>query len=115
MEVEDASIRRDKLRYLIRVLVFSGGVLFAAIFLFAVSTNVKFNSRWWHLAEAHFPAVIGLPLAAFGALFVVLFLEAKSGRIEFEALGMKFRGASGEVVLFVLVFVSFAGAIKALW
>jgi IS1 family transposase len=52
------------------------------------------------------------PAAALTALFDVLFLEAKAGRIEFEAWQFKIRGASGEVVLFVVVFLAIATAVK---
>lgn len=50
--------------------------------------------------------------AALTALFVVLYLEAKAGRIEFEAWQFKIRGVSGEVVLFVVVFLAIATAVK---
>jgi hypothetical protein len=45
----------------------------------------------------------------------VLFLEAKSGRIEFEGFGFKFRGASGEIILWVICFFAIVTAIKLLW
>jgi hypothetical protein len=70
---------------------------------------------WLQIANDHFAATVGLPVACLSALFVVLFLEVKSGRIEFEAWGLKFKGASGEVILFVLVFLVMVVAIKMLW
>jgi hypothetical protein len=46
---------------------------------------------------------------------IVLYLEAKSGLIEFEGFGFKFRGASGEIILWVICFLAIMAAIKALW
>src|SRR2546430_15454754 len=45
----------------------------------------------------HARATVGLPAAAITALFIVVFLEQKSGPIEFEGLGFKFKGAAGPV------------------
>ena len=65
--------------------------------------------------SAHPAVVLGLPTGALAAFCIVLFLEAKSGRIEFEGFGFKFRGASGEVILWVICFLAIAGAIRLLW
>jgi len=63
----------------------------------------------------HFAATIGLPLSGLASLSLVLFLKYSTGPLEFEGLGFKFKGASGPVVLWVLCFLSIAGAIKLLW
>ena len=63
----------------------------------------------------HFAATIGLPLSAIGAFLLVTVLQISAGKIEFEALGFKFRGASGPAVLWVLCFLAIATAIKVLW
>jgi len=67
------------------------------------------------LLKEHVHAVVGIPMAAVYAFCVVLTLEASSGPIEFEALGFKFRGASGPVVLWVFSFLGFVLAIRLLW
>lgn len=54
-------------------------------------------------------------MAAVSAFCIVLILDAKLGRMEFEALGFEFRGASGPVVLWVLSFLAFDFAIWLLW
>ena len=64
---------------------------------------------------AHFPAIVGLPFAALLALVIVLFLESRSGNLEFEAIGLKFRGASGPIVLWVLAFLAIVLAVRSLW
>jgi len=63
----------------------------------------------------HFAVVIGLPMAGILALWVVTILRSQSGPIEFEAVGFKFRGASGPVVLWIACFLSIAIAIRLLW
>ena len=68
-----------------------------------------------NLLRDHIRAVVGLPMAAVSAFCLVVILEATSGKIEFEALGFKFRGASGPVVLWVLCFLVFVLAIRVLW
>ena len=49
--------------------------------------------------EAHFPVTIGLPIAAVVSLLLILVLRETTGKLEFDAIGFKFRGASGPVVL----------------
>jgi hypothetical protein len=63
----------------------------------------------------HFAAVVGLPMAAIFALWIVTILRSQSGPIEFEVFSFRFRGASGPVVLWVLCFLAIAFAIKLLW
>jgi hypothetical protein len=63
----------------------------------------------------HFPATVGVPFAAAVSLLIILVLRETTGKLEFEALGFKFRGASGPVVLWVLCFLALTLGIKLLW
>jgi hypothetical protein len=63
----------------------------------------------------HFAAIVGLPSAALAALSLVFILESRSGKIEFEVFGLKLRGASGPIVLWVVAFLAITVAIKGLW
>ena len=67
------------------------------------------------VVKEHFAAVIGLPMAALLAAFIVVGLRHSEGPVKFEALGMKFEGASGQVVLWVFCFLAIAIAIRLLW
>jgi hypothetical protein len=67
------------------------------------------------IVKPHFAAVVGLPIAAIFAAFVVVALQQTSGPVKFEGLGFKFEGSSGQVVLWVFCFLSIAAAIKLLW
>src|SRR5690606_1827050 len=55
---------------------------------------------------------IALPLAALISLALVLSLEQKSENIRFKAIGFEFEGAAGQIVLWVICFVSIALTIK---
>jgi hypothetical protein len=50
----------------------------------------------------------------FLATFVVLFLRYSAGPIEFEGLSFRFKGASGPVVLWALVFIVIVIGLTAL-
>jgi hypothetical protein len=71
---------------------------------------------WPKLVEEHFSAIIGLPMAALCSFVIVVFLkQTNADKIEFEGLGFKFRGPSGEVVLWLMCFIAIALTIKLLW
>jgi hypothetical protein len=67
------------------------------------------------LLSDHVRAVVGVPMSAASAFCVLLVLEARGGAIEFEALGFRFRGASGPAVIWIFAFLVFAGVIRLLW
>ncbi len=115
VSVEDQQARR-LFRRIIGILALLGAALIAGVFLFFLARDIANAEPWMmELFRAHPGAVLGLPLAALAALCIVLFLEAKSGRIEFEGFGFKFRGASGEVILWVICFLAITAAVKLLW
>ena len=62
-----------------------------------------------------FQVVVGLPAAAVAAFVIVTFLQQTAGPIEFEGFGFKFRGAAGQVVLWIICFLVIVVAIKWLW
>jgi hypothetical protein len=49
--------------------------------------------------------ITGVFIGFFLSTFIVLFLKYSSGPIEFEGLTFRFKGASGPVVLWALVFI----------
>jgi len=63
----------------------------------------------------HFAVIVGLPMVAVLSLAIVLLLPQTYGRIEFKALGIRFKGAAGPVVLWLLCFLSISAVIKLLW
>jgi hypothetical protein len=90
-------------------------VIVVALLFFGL-VAVQFGRGYWlRVALNHFPAVLGLPGAAAGALVVVLLLRNTEGPIEFSGLGFSFKGASGPVVLWVLCFLAIVAGIRLLW
>ncbi|MFD8075840.1 hypothetical protein ACFV3E_24685 [Streptomyces sp. NPDC059718] len=66
--------------------------------------------------EDHFAAVIGLPLIALLAFILVVLLEARFDKIEMEFFGVvRFKGASGPIILWGFCFLLMATAVKLLW
>ena len=67
------------------------------------------------LFRSHYVFFIGLPLAALLAHFLVGTLENTRGQIEFEAAGVKFKGASGPIIMWVLVYLAFVVSFALAW
>jgi hypothetical protein len=79
-----------------------------------VGSNISDN--WFiRMVQEHPAATIGVAMSAVTAFCLVAILEISRGPIEFEALGFKFRGASGPVVLWVLCFLVMIFGVWLLW
>jgi hypothetical protein len=96
------------------------GVFVCALVFFGFLAHHLFSNTtadgWLvKVIEAHFAATIAVPLSAVSAICVVLTLKATSGPIEFEALGLKFQGASGPLVFWLFIFGGFIAAVRVLW
>jgi hypothetical protein len=116
-EEQDGKSRDGRLKILAAWLIVIGLGAFTAVFLYGAIINIMGAQGYWlvEIAREHFAATIGLPFAALAALSLVLILEFRAGKIEFEGFGFKFRGASGPIVLWVIAFLSITTAIKILW
>jgi hypothetical protein len=93
-------------------------VLYFAVQAAFFSHYMPYHGASPQLAEflrQHFPVTIGLPVAAVISLLLILVLRETTGKLEFEALGFKFRGASGPLVLWVLCYLAIELSIKLLW
>jgi hypothetical protein len=62
-----------------------------------------------------FAAVVGIPLAMCAAFVVVAILEQTSGPIEVTAPGFSIKGAAGQVLFWIFVFLAIVHAIEVLW
>jgi hypothetical protein len=103
-----------------QILLWVVTILIALVFIAVVGLWVLglvgyFGTLGRAILTQHFQAIVGLPAAAAASL-VIVFIFSQTGRpIEFEALTIKFKGAAGPVVLWILCFLSIAAAIKILW
>lgn len=73
-------------------------------------------SEFMGIYTTRFVALVGLPAAAFITTFLILILQVtKKEPIEFEMVGIKFKGTSGEIVLWIFMYLSIVVSIKLLW
>ena len=75
----------------------------------------KADQFWVPIAEEHFAAIVGLPMAALASLCIVLILRISSGPIEFKGFGFEFRGAAAPIVFWIICFFTISVCIKMLW
>ena len=74
------------------------------------------SDNWFlRMVQEHPAATIGLAMSAISAFCLVAILEISRGAIEFEAMGFKFRGASGPVILWVFCFLAMIFGVWLLW
>lgn len=90
-------------------------IIGAVIFLFAALWFSRFDPVLTNLVVGNFAAIVGLPFAAMAAFIVVTLFRQPEQPIEFEGLGFKFKGASGEIVLWIFCFLATSGALHLLW
>jgi hypothetical protein len=96
--------------------VLIGGGLFAvAIGIAAGSTIILNYQRVFEIVLDHYAATMGIPCAGLAALCLVVFLKSTNGPIEFDVFGMKFKGASGPIIMWILCFLAMVAAIHLLW
>jgi hypothetical protein len=92
--------------------VISCTVMGITITLFIFQAGFEF---WRDLVRAHFAATVGLMGACILSFAVVVFLRQTEGPIEFDALGLRFRGAAGQVVLWLLCIIVLTLCASYLW
>jgi hypothetical protein len=54
-------------------------------------------------------------MAAALSYILVTLLPTNSGRVQFQALGIKLSGPAGQIVLWMVCFIVIAAAIRLLW
>jgi len=100
----------------ITILAVIGATIIAASMIIAIiALSVTGNIIYSAIILKHYPVTIGLPMAAIAALVLVFLLEYARGAIEFEVPGVKFKGASGPLVLWVFVYLAIVSSISLLW
>ena len=92
-----------------------GAYFFAFLIYHSIRPTSSAGSWFISTIDRHYAATIAVPLSAIAALCVVLALKATTGPIEFEALGFKFRGASGPLVFWLICFLAMVWAVWLLW
>jgi hypothetical protein len=88
------------------------GVLSALVIWFVVRMSFE---TWQSIVQVHFLATMGLTGFGIVAFAVVVFLRNTEGPLEFEVWGLKFKGASGQVVIWAFCVVVLSLCAKLLW
>ena len=101
-------------RYIIVTVVVIGLTSMAAILIHQVYYSIT-SGLISRTANVQFPAFFCVPIAYVSALILVLILRVATGPVEFEFLGLKFRGSSGPLVFWILCFLSMIWAFNVLW
>lgn len=104
----------DKWRSIINIGIALFSLLAVGSLVAAAWIN-RFDPVLTELVLKNFAAIIGLPFAFLGAFVVVALFRQSEGDIEFEAIGIKFKGASGQIMLWLVCFLSISAAIAFLW
>lgn len=93
------------------------GPVLVGISFFPIIRAALLQEPWLiTIFQHHYAAIFGLPAAALLAFILVVVFEARFDHIEMDIFNLlKFRGASGPIVLWVLCFLSITSAIKLLW
>jgi hypothetical protein len=67
----------------------------------------QWNNKELHeIVAAHLQATVGLPVAGVFAFLLVALFRTTEGRIRFEVIGVKFDGAAGPIIMWVLCFLA---------
>lgn len=85
-DTNSESPEKRSFRRVVSILAFLVAAFMAGVLLIGGTSDVaQRNPALVQVARDHFAAIVGLPAAAFTSFFVVLALEVKTGRVEFEA------------------------------
>src|SRR5690242_10306479 len=89
-------------------------VVFISMF---VAWSIFYFFHWYYnmgdtrLLYERFAAIVGIPMAMCAAFVVVAILEQTSGPIEVNAPGFSIKGAAGQVLFWIFVFLAIVHAI----
>ena len=101
-------------REVINVVIALGALLAVAGLIIIAWVN-RFDPVLTEQVVKNFAAIIGLPFAFIAAFVVVALFREGAGPMEFSGFGLTSKGASGEIILWILCFLAIAGSIQLLW
>jgi hypothetical protein len=101
-------------RQLVNIIIAIVALVATASVILALWIN-RFDPVVTDLVVKNFAAIIGLPFAFIASFIVVALFRQGDVPMEFKGLGLEFKGASGEVILWLFCFMAISGAIKVLW
>ncbi len=103
------------LRNSVKWIAIIAAIILGVIYIFWLIWSFNNDIKFVEIMYQHLAMVLGVPGSAITAFVLVTVLEQVSGQIKFEGLGFKFEGASGPIIMWVIVFSALMGGIKLLW
>jgi hypothetical protein len=91
------------------------GYFFVFLIYQSIAGSAVSENWFLRMIQEHPAATIGIAMSAITAFCLVALLEIARGPVEFEAMGFKFKGASGPVVLWVFCFLAMIFGVWLLW
>jgi hypothetical protein len=91
-----------------------GAVLKTCVLAAALWAN-RYDTLLTNMVLKNFPVIIGLPLAAMAAFVVVVFFKQTETPMNVKLPGVELNGSSGEVFLWIVIFLAISSMIHLLW
>lgn len=105
---------KDDAGILVYIAAWSGLAL--ALTLAARFVYLEWNDRgMYDLMLRHFPAIIGIPVAAFAAFVLVALFRTSDGTIKVTVSKLAFEGASGPIIMWAICFLVIVLGVSLLW
>jgi ABC-type uncharacterized transport system fused permease/ATPase subunit len=105
----------QSLRKSVKWLAIGASIVLGFVYLIWLVWSFNNDEIFIEIMYQHLAMVAGIPGAIITAFVLVSVLEQVSGQIKFEGLGFRFEGASGPIIMWVVVFCALVGGIKLLW
>jgi hypothetical protein len=112
---DSVSRNSDLAKGSVKWIAITGACLLGSVYLFWLFWGFNYDDRFTEIMYEHMAAVLGVPGSIIVAFVIVSVLENVSGPVKFQGLGFKFEGASGPIVMWVIVFLSLVSGLKLLW
>ena len=92
---------------------FSLGIVIFSFFAIQLHTEAQWIMK---IYKDHFVATIGLPLVAVSSVFIIsVFKQQSNEKIHFKIKSLEFNGASGEITLWIMVYIVQVLSLYLLW
>lgn len=99
----------------VKYIAIFAAIVLGVMYIFWLFWSFNNDIIFVEIMYRHLAMVLGVPGSVIAAFVLVTVLEQVSGQIKFEGLGFKFEGASGPIIMWVIVFCALIGGIKLLW
>lgn len=114
IQIKMENNKQDIFKRRVKISMVLTGIFFF-LFLFFQQWYGGLDSRLFDKIVEHYAVFLTVPCAGFAALILVVCLDQAYGTVNFSIFELKFEGASGQIILWILVYLSIILSIKLLW